>query len=496
MTASNLPPGSVFVPQVAGGSVTGQFTWVTAGPPGVYTSMVYAASPDGVDTQPVTIVVKTKVPIWINEVDYDQVGVDSNEWIELVGASGFNLDAYELVFINGADGQTYATHNLPNYTFPDEVNGFGFFVIGRLSITNVFPDFTPATWNTVNEIQNNGAAPDTIVLRHAGTLEELHRIDYGEENRNDDGIADQVSGVIDPSAVPLTPMYLTGGPGTCFADFTWTANSLGSTNITPGTTNLLQTFGLAASSPPTILPLTDRSVTVGMPLNFNVIGTDLIDANVVTLTASNLLPGSTFPPAANVLVVTGTFNWVSAGPVGSYNVTFEATDIHGSYSTSIVINVTPRNPPTIVPIGNISATQLDPLSFDVFANELFENDVITLTASNLPPGATFPPVVNPSSVTGSFNWASVGPPGAYMTTFTASDVDGSTSETITITINPGALPVIQPISTQMVTEGFALNFDAVADEFIDGDLITLSASNLPPGSTFPAVMNTGSATGS
>ena len=39
----------------------------------------------------------------INEVDADQPGADSTEFVELYGAAGTSLDGYVLVFFNGSD---------------------------------------------------------------------------------------------------------------------------------------------------------------------------------------------------------------------------------------------------------------------------------------------------------------------------------------------------------------------------------------------------------
>ncbi|MEQ1921297.1 MAG: LamG-like jellyroll fold domain-containing protein [Pyrinomonadaceae bacterium] len=52
----------------------------------------------------------------VNEIDYDQVGTDNAEFVELknVSASPINLDNYEVVFVNGAGAAIYDTIDLPN----------------------------------------------------------------------------------------------------------------------------------------------------------------------------------------------------------------------------------------------------------------------------------------------------------------------------------------------------------------------------------------------
>ncbi len=56
----------------------------------------------------------------INEVDYDQPGTDAAEFLELKNVSGapIGLDAYGLAFVNGANGSTYLTVDLPDVVLP------------------------------------------------------------------------------------------------------------------------------------------------------------------------------------------------------------------------------------------------------------------------------------------------------------------------------------------------------------------------------------------
>ena len=92
-------------------------------------------------------------------------------------------------------------------------------------------------------------------------------------------------------------------------------------------------------------------------------------------------------------------------------------------------------PPVLQPIGNRSTVVDASLAFTVTATDLVDHDVITLTASNLPPWATFPSTSAAGTVQQTFSGTPTAT-GTWVTTFHASDKDGVDSETITITAHP------------------------------------------------------------
>lgn len=69
----------------------------------------------------------------INEVDQDQPGTDTLEFIELFGPANTPLDGLVLVFFNGAGDVSYDVYDLDGYT-TDEL---GFFVLGSTQVPNV-----------------------------------------------------------------------------------------------------------------------------------------------------------------------------------------------------------------------------------------------------------------------------------------------------------------------------------------------------------------------
>ncbi|MBK8966931.1 MAG: lamin tail domain-containing protein [Lewinellaceae bacterium] len=102
----------------------------------------------------------------INEVDYDQVGTDMAEFIELknAGSTTVNLDPYTLELVNGGDNTVYQTVDLPNVNLAP---GDYFVICGNGSgVPNC--DF-PFPGALSNRIQNG--APDAVrLLLNVGVL--------------------------------------------------------------------------------------------------------------------------------------------------------------------------------------------------------------------------------------------------------------------------------------------------------------------------------------
>ncbi len=90
--------------------------------------------------------------IFINEVDYDQDGTDTTEFVELKGPPSQDLSTLQIRFVNGAGGAVYLTQALTGSSMP----GDGYFVFGNAAVTNV--DLTFAN----NTLQNG--APDGVGL--------------------------------------------------------------------------------------------------------------------------------------------------------------------------------------------------------------------------------------------------------------------------------------------------------------------------------------------
>jgi len=94
----------------------------------------------------------------VNEVDYDQEGTDSAEFVEIKNVSGgmVNLGEYELFLINGSTGAEYDVVELPDLELPPS----GYFVVcaDAASVANCDLDRDPDT----NWLQNG--APDAVAI--------------------------------------------------------------------------------------------------------------------------------------------------------------------------------------------------------------------------------------------------------------------------------------------------------------------------------------------
>lgn len=229
--ATNVPAWATFSTVTNAGGVTNTFSGTPAAA-GTYSVTFFAGDKDGTNSETIAITVSALGSVWINELDYNQSGVDVNEWVELAGAAGVSLDDYELVFIDQL-GVEYNTVDLAgaSWVFGNETNGYGFAVIGKVAPADGLADYTPAGWVS-DEIQNG--SDDSVQLRKKAGPENVHLFDYAGNNTTT--AEDQATPLTDGNASKNT-LFLTGGPGSGFTDFYWT-NTSG--KATPGGVNFAQ----------------------------------------------------------------------------------------------------------------------------------------------------------------------------------------------------------------------------------------------------------------
>lgn len=183
----------------------------------------------------------------------------------------------------------------------------------------------------------------------------------------------------------------------------------------------------AENTPPVFTAIAPKTVVVGRPVNFAVIATDPVDGDPITLTASGLPAGANFTSTGG----SGDFTWAAAAPTGTYSPAFFAADKDGTNSITVPIIVQTNQPPVLSPIGDQSVIVGTTLEFPVNASDPVGEDPITLSAVNLPAGATF----TSTNGSGFFRWTNASPLGAYNLTFRATDVAGTTIEDVTISVN-------------------------------------------------------------
>jgi predicted extracellular nuclease len=103
-----------------------------------------------------TIINEDPAPLVINEIDADQTGADTGEFIELFGGANASLDGYVVVLYNGSNDQSYAAFDLDGFS----LDGNGYFVLGNSGVANVDLIFA-------NNSLQNGADAVAVYLGNA-----------------------------------------------------------------------------------------------------------------------------------------------------------------------------------------------------------------------------------------------------------------------------------------------------------------------------------------
>ena len=291
------------------------------------------------------------------------------------------------------------------------------------------------------------------------------------------------------SALPSGATFTDNGNGT--ADFNWTPTFTqnGSYFVifyaTDGTASdseiVAITVNEAGNQPPVLAVIGAQTTTEGTNLNFAVTATDA-DATIPTLSASTLPSGATFTDNANG---SGVFDWTpNFTQSGIYSVTFYTTD--GALTDSEVVTITVtesgNQTPVLSAIGTQSITEGTTLNFSLSATDA-DSTIPALATSALPSGATF---VDNGDGSASFDWTpNFIQSGTYNVTFYASDGIATDSEAVTITVSEAGnqTPTLEPIGSQVTTEGIQLIINiAAADP--DSIIPSLSSSSLPAGAIF------------
>ena len=191
---------------------------------------------------PLTVTPAPALPtLVINEVDYDQVGTDGAEYIEIlnVGANPVSLAGIEVRLINGATSAEYDAYPL-SLAGPTLAPG-QFLVIASPGVT-VAPGALTIPTNFATNVVQNGA-PDGIALFDLNSNQMVDALSYeGAINAavltGVPGTWDLVEGTAfagaDSNAVDATLVRLPNGTDTNDASVDWAVSSV----LTPGASNL------------------------------------------------------------------------------------------------------------------------------------------------------------------------------------------------------------------------------------------------------------------
>jgi MYXO-CTERM domain-containing protein len=274
-------------------------------------------------------------------------------------------------------------------------------------------------------------------------------------------------------------------PGATFSGttgvFSWTPDSslvgsyMFSFTATEGTASTTRGMYLTVTqdSPPQLLIPGAQTGVAGSLLTFTVAATDA-DSDPVTLSAAGLPTGATFDPDTRL------FAWTPGNSqVGSFSVSFTATDGTLSDTKTVNVTVTQNHPPVLTVPGAQKAVDGILLTFRVTGSDP-DRDRVMLSVSGLPMGATF------NGDTGVFSWKpDSSQVGDYAPSFTGTDGTLSDTKTVNVTVMLNHPPVLTVPGAQTVKAGSALSF-SVSGADPDGNTVTLSASGLPAGASFDA----------
>jgi hypothetical protein len=214
----------------------------------------------------------------------------------------------------------------------------------------------------------------------------------------------------------------------------------------------------------------------------NVTASDPDGQTITSLTASGLPSGATFTP--NGSNTSGTLDWTPGfSQSGSYTVTFTASNaLSGSATTEITVSNLDRAPVVGAPAA-VGVAEGVPLALQVTATDPDGQAIVTLTATDLPEGATFTP--GPGNETGTLEWTpTFGGAGVYTVTFTAGNTLSGLATTEIAVSNVDRAPVVSVAATAPAWEGLPLSLLVRAQD-PDGQPITsFTAAGLPQGATF------------
>ena len=224
----------------------------------------------------------------------------------------------------------------------------------------------------------------------------------------------------------------------------------------------------------------NKTVKTSENLNFTVTATDAdgdpVDQFFAKSTAgTGLPPGATFSTTGvGTPSASGVFDW-TPGPSQNAVYNFDFSAVSGPFATKVtnVVKVTVvPNPPVVVAPASVTGAEGTLIAFDVTASDPDGEPIASLTASGLPPGATF--AANPTNTSGAFSWTpNFSDAGVYSIVFTAANAQASSqTTTIAVAVSPNAAPTASAGGPYTGVAGSPVEFDGSATSDPDGNALT------------------------
>lgn len=304
--------------------------------------------------------------------------------------------------------------------------------------SNASPIFTPIGDQSVNESQNltftvsatDSDAEDAVILS-------ANNVPAGASFDSQTGI------------FSWTPDYDDAG----IYSATFTATDDGSPVLSDSETVTITVNDVNRA--PILESIGNKSVNEGALLEFTVSASDA-DYDMLTYSANNLPVGATFNPT------TRTFSWTPTfTQEGNYeNVEFTVSDNGSPMELDVeIITITVGNvnrAPVIDPVSSQEILEAQALTFSISASDP-DDDIVTLSVTNLPLGASF--------TNGTFSWTpTLSQSGIYVVTFNATDngipqETGSTDVVITVGDDPTPTEQVEDIIETVIDYNFPTNIE-------------------------------------
>ncbi|MCI0595213.1 MAG: cadherin-like domain-containing protein [candidate division Zixibacteria bacterium] len=221
------------------------------------------------------------------------------------------------------------------------------------------------------------------------------------------------------------------------------------------------------------------SINENQSIAFGLSAIDL-EGTVPALSALGLPKNASFVDSANGR---GSFSWTPTfSQEGNYLFSFIASDGALADTERVMISVGNVNrPPFLLPIDSQFFLEGNPGAFGIRGIDP-DGDSIFLAADSIPAGAFFMDSLNGR---GGFFWSPLfDQAGEHHPVFSVTDrqfTDVKNARLVVLDFNRA--PELVPLPDQRVTEGQILSFSIAAAD-ADGDGISLSAIQLPPGAVF------------